>query len=311
MDFDPRVDRVVQLLAGAFGYGAVLVTGGYTMGKERPWNPTHPETGDGDDSNPAANPGLLICRPSEVLETAGKAISPKSPEYARWLAKLKPADREAVVTWNAQTDIRIRGRGQPYRFGEFQHWKRTQGVMVFPRTKPRHCVLLAMTVASLDGPLSPWLHMVAAGQHEQWAKVRPYAVACGHPGWAADEAAYRLCVRREPIRERAKARGVRAATYAPAVDRAETRLREWLERACLRVLAVYESGSESFNFGDPSALRAETWWHPERNPAQSAGNPKRRREGVRSRQSPPGFRASRAAPRRRAASIHLDHSPTG
>ena len=290
--FDSQVEAVVRLVAKAYGYGAVLVDGGYTVGKGRAWTPTCPDTGDGDESNPAANPGLTIVKPSETLEKAGRAVNEKSSGHRRWLEGLSAGDRATVDAWSDANDLRARGRGVPYRVREHQHWKQTLGVMVFPETRPRHDVMMALSVAKLDGPLSPWLHMVAAEHLHLWPDVRRYAIACGHPGWAADEAAYRLCVRREPIRDRAKLKGVRAATYCAEVDRAETRLREWLERACHRVAAVYERQDSTANHGDPSALMAETWWHPERNPVREAGNPKRRRQGVRSRQEhrPPACR---------------------
>lgn len=303
--FVPEVDTAIRLVAQAYGYGRVLVSGGFTVGKAQPWQPTDRMTGDGDESNPAASPGLAICKPSETIEKAGTAINPKSPGHARWLNRMEPGERQAVDEWNAQAAFAIRGRGKAYRFGEFQHWQQTQGVMVFPQTRPRRCVLLALAVAKLDGPLDAWLHVVAAGHFAKWPDVRRYVVACGHEGWAADEAAYRLCVRREPIRVRAKLQGIRAARYAAEVDRAEARLREWLERACFRLLAVYEREGGAENYGEPSGLRAETWWHPARSDPRRAGNPKQRRHGVRSRQEhrPPGACASRAAPRRRAATI--------
>lgn len=254
------VEKAICLIAAAYGTGPLA---GIRTMPERYWSPACRVTGDGDESNPAASAGLLVARPTETIERAGRAINPKDPKQAKWLATMPPETRNAVHAWNEANSVRQSGRGVSYRVSEHVHWKRTVGTMVVPETRPTHGPMVALADAQLDGPLEGWLILAATMQVERWPDVRRFVVACGHPGWAADEAARRIIARADPLRARAKLYGIRAETFGREVRSADCRLQGWLSEAARRFLDAYENPPDRMvNHGEANACRAETWWRP-------------------------------------------------
>lgn len=292
-DTDPAT-RGVQLLAQAYGAGQSFDRAGarYVLSSTG-WEPTDPRTGEGDESRPAASPGLSLVRETETLLRASRAINEKDREQKRLLARATSAVVEEARRWSDAHSLRKPGRGNPYRVTEFDTWTRAEGIAFVPMNPSGAKVVRALSRAGLTGPFPHLLLFAATHELSHWRKVEPFLIACGHPAWACDVVALEFFGLDRTIADGAKAAGVRAETYLRERDRARRRVDGWLERAAPRIAErLHESGSlvgeevymvdgdvrvrdggqparpsrdpSTFNCDEPSALMVETWWHPER-----------------------------------------------
>lgn len=237
-------------------------------------------TGDGDENNPAATSGLSIANRSESLMRAGSAINPKDRRQAQLLSRSDTDELQRAQAWSDENSLRKAGRRVSYKVHEFERCKTATAVLMAPRARPVARLLEALADAQLDGPLEQVLMFAATQDLRYWPKVQLYAEACGHIAWACEEASVLLALgewraRRNcnatrsasPARQRdrAKALYMRVEDYAQAVHAASARLEDWLEHASWLLLDVIAPESNVLqNFGDPSAIPSETWWHPAR-----------------------------------------------
>lgn len=267
-------DKAVRLIALAYGCGRHLedVADRFAVSVRTQ------EGGSDDEENSNVADGFYVTKQTETLMQAGRAINPKDREQARHLSRCEPDHLLAAQEWSDSHRLAPRGRGLPYRVSEFEHWKTvTKNIVMVPRARPTSRVMDALADADLDGPLEHLLMFAATQEAKYWPKVRLHAVACGHAGWACDEAGLLMAIgdcRKEhrphdlPRRrqsDRAKANGMRAETYALAVRAARSLLEEWLHRAAVRLLeAMAPESGVALNHGEPSALMAETWLRPDR-----------------------------------------------
>ena len=99
-DSDPAT-RGVQLLAQAYGAGQSFERAGarFVLSSSG-WEPTDPRTGEGDESTPAASPGLTLVRETETLLQAGRAINEKDREQKKLLARSPAEEVEAARQWS-------------------------------------------------------------------------------------------------------------------------------------------------------------------------------------------------------------------
>ncbi|WP_374607266.1 hypothetical protein [Thermomonas sp.] len=184
--------------------------------------------------------GLVICKPTETLARAGKAIAtgsdgrPKDPQLWDWWGTLSDADRQRLIEWDSG-QFGQRGRAVPYRVRQFKRWTRAAGVEHAPNVGPRPGPLLALSMARAAGMpslLEEWLLCVALQDASRWRLVALSMETVGHEAWAAEEAGYAIVYGNQGrLRDRAKRYGVRAAVYAEKVGEAREVLLRWLDKA--------------------------------------------------------------------------------
>lgn len=185
------VDKAVRLIALAHGCGRHLegVPDKFAVSTGTD------EGGSDDEENSNVADGFYVTKQTETLMQAGRAINAKDAEQRRLLRGCDADTLKAAQEWSDTHRLAPRGRGLAYRVSEFEHWKTaTQKVVMVPRARPTTRVLDALSDAGLDGPLRSLLIFVATQDAHFWPKVRLHAVACGHTGWACDEAGLLLAI---------------------------------------------------------------------------------------------------------------------
>lgn len=221
------IERAARAIAAAFGYGlSVLAPSG---------EPGHvfllpaldePDTGGLDG-------GLSISKVEKAVQTS-RGYLPTTPgrrerALAEFPVPLSLEQRAQVEAFDQQANMRK--NGDPYRVRQFKPWDNRHAGMVVATTRPRRTILQALSVADLRGPLADWLLLYATQDIARWPKVERYMVACGHPDWAAAEAAARMLGTRRPWEEVAREQMMRKGDCRQVVLAAERRLQSWLERA--------------------------------------------------------------------------------
>lgn len=184
-------DRAVRLVALAYGCGRHLedVADKFAVSTRTQ------EGGPDDEENSNVAEGFYVTKQTETLMQAGRAINAKDAEQRRLLAGCDADTLRAAQEWSDTHRLAPRGRGLAYRVSEFEHWKTaTQKVVRVPRARPTTRVLDALSDAELDGPLRSLLMFAATQDAHYWPEVRLHAVACGHAGWACDEAGLLLAI---------------------------------------------------------------------------------------------------------------------
>jgi len=236
------IDRASRLLASAWGCGSAWGAIECPVDKARRF------LRNGNESNPAATPGLTMCRQSETLERVNQFA------HRGWLERQPEIVRKEVLAWERANAHRGAKR---FNVTEHEHWQRTPKTAAYPLVRPSRTTRLALASKSLKGPLADLLLLFALEDWSRWPNVRRYAVAC-----------------------------IPAADWDRAIDdvmhsipqtRSGWLLWRWLDRAAFEflkarqeaseTLAILESMQPSGEFASGSqghGHRAETWWHPER-----------------------------------------------
>ncbi len=228
------VDLVVRSIAGAFGFGV----------------PTRPairhatRRSPSEECCPDDGAYLPIHRVHSIEQAASKYLPTQAAARKQALDRFSPRDRQAVLDFDQLAMMRSSAAADRTR--QLRSWKTQGSLTAAPVRGPGRLVLHALTDAQLDGPLAAWLMLYAIGDERRWPLVCMHMTACGHPEWAALEAARRLLVSRpqRSYRESAKGQALQEQRFRTEVQSAERRLLEWLSRASRRVAAAMGSACE-------------------------------------------------------------------
>lgn len=228
------VDLVVRSIAGAFGFGAPT----------RPTIRHATRRSSSEESCPDDGAYLPIHRVHSIEQVASKYLPTQAAARKQTLDRFSPKDRQAVLDFDQLAVMRAPAATDRTR--QLRSWKTQGSHTAAPVRGPSRLVLHALADAHLDGPLAAWLMLYAIGDERGWPLVCRYMTACGHPEWAALEAARRLLVRRpqRSYRESAKDQARQEARFRREVQSAERRLLEWLARASRRVAVAMGSACE-------------------------------------------------------------------
>ncbi len=228
------VDLVVRSIAGAFGFGAPT----------RPTIRHATRRSSSEECCPDDGAYLPIHRVHSIEQAASKYLPTQVAARKQALDRFSPKDRQAVLDFDQMAVMRAPAAADRTR--QLRSWKTQGSLTAAPVRGPGRLVLHALADAHLDGPLAAWLMLYAIGDERGWPLVCRYMTACGHPEWAALEAARRLLVRRpqRSYRESAKYQARQEARFRREVQSAERRLLEWLARASRRVAVAMGSACE-------------------------------------------------------------------
>ncbi len=228
------VDFVVRSIAGAFGFGAPT----------RPTSRHATRRSLSEESCMDDGAYLPIHRVHSIEQAASKYLPTQAAARKQALDRFSPKDRQAVLDFDQLAVMRAPAATDRTR--QLRSWKTQGSHTAAPVRGPSRLVLHALADAHLDGPLAAWLMLYAIGDERGWPLVCRYMTACGHPEWAASEAARRLLVRRpqRSYRESAKDQARQEARFRREVQSAERRLLEWLARASRRVAVAVGSACE-------------------------------------------------------------------
>lgn len=236
------IERASRLIASAWGYGSAWEATECPVDKARRF------LRNGNESNPAATPGLTMCRQSETLERV------KHFAHRGWLERQPDIVRKQVLAWE-RTNAHLGSKR--FNVTEHEHWQPTKGTAAYPIVRPARAARMALGCESLKGPLADLLLLFALEDWSRWPNVRRYAVACLPRGdW--DQA-------------------IDDVMRSVPQTRAGWLLWNWLDRAAFkflearmqteRTLAALETMQPSGELATGSqgkGHRSETWWHPER-----------------------------------------------
>lgn len=228
------VDLVVRSIAGAFGFGV----------------PTRPairhatRRSPSEECCPDDGAYLPIHRVHSIEQAASKYLPTQAAARKQALDRFSPRDRQAVLDFDQLAMMRSSAAADRTR--QLRSWKTQGSLTAAPVRGQSRLVLHALADAQLDGPLGAWLMLYAIGDERSWPLVCMHMTACGHPEWAALEAARRLLVSRpqRSYRESAKDQALQEQRFRTEVQSAERRLLEWLSRASRRVAAAMGSACE-------------------------------------------------------------------
>lgn len=231
---DEAVDLVVRSIAGAFGFGAPT----------RPTIRHATRRCSSQESCPDDGAYLPIHRVHSIEQAASKYLPTQAVARKQALDRFSPKDRQAVLDFDRMAMMRASAAADRTR--QLRSWKTQGSLTAAPVRRPSRLVLHALADAHLDGPLAAWLMLYAIGDERRWQLVCMHMTACGHPEWAALEAARRLLVGRpqRSYRESAKDQALQEQRFRTEVQSAERRLLEWLSRASRRVAAAMGSACE-------------------------------------------------------------------
>lgn len=221
---DQAIDVVGKALAGAFGLSSSMSI---------PLVRRHEEEAGGTGYRTAS---LSVFRRGTVQQSANGYLPESPAEREQVLARLKPTERATVLEFDRAACMRLPGSANRTR--QIRSWKASAAIVAVPSVRPSRTALNALVDARLDVPLEAWLLLYATGQTNHWAVVARYMEACGHPNWAAREAALRITGTRRPFRDVAREVATREARCRSEITAAERRLMDWLARASRRVAAA-------------------------------------------------------------------------
>lgn len=216
-----NVDRASRALAAAFGCGPCMAVS---------WQASWVEASPDEDGSLDPS-GLAINTRGRVVQDARRYLPSDAMARAAALRCFKGAARSLAEEFDRKANMRADACATRVR--RVQGWDnhRFSGAVVIPAVRPVRPVLLALSDASLDGPLEAWLMVYAAQKMDQWPKVELHLTAMGHAAEVAREAAAKLLGKGRSYRDGARAFGMREATYRKLVSNVEATLWSWLERA--------------------------------------------------------------------------------
>jgi len=222
LNSDPAVELVVRALANAFGLPCAM-----TVSLVRSSSGGEQEYGDSTAT-------LSVRSHGRVLQSANGYLPESRSDRQRVIHSFKQVDRDTVLEFEERA--RMRASGSAARTRQVRVWSASSMHLALPSVRPARTVLHALVDARLTGPLEPWLLVYTLGLPDHWGTVSVFMEACGHPQWAAREAALRLMGVRRPFREVAKDQAVRESSCRSEVSAAERRLLDWLSRASRSVV---------------------------------------------------------------------------
>lgn len=177
---------------------------------------------------------------------AGYGWRPDVREATRGSATPLPAQSSALsISRRGQvTEQAAKSIGGTKHLRRQQEWSKSRGVVAVTSYRMDEEALAALGFAKLDGPLEAILLLYATGDvNRYWPCVERYGLATTNAMFArealSDAMERVLCLRRRekvPCDLRAKALGVRAATYRGEVLQCRVILMCWLERAACRYM---------------------------------------------------------------------------
>ncbi len=222
------VDLVVRSIAGAFGFGAPT----------RPTIRHATRRSSSEESCPDDGAHLPIHRVHSIEQAASKYLPTQAAARKQALDRFSPKDRQSVLDFDQKAVMRAPAAADRTR--QLRSWKTQGALTAAPVRGSSRPVLHALADARLDGPLAAWLMLYALGEESGWPLVCRYMTACGHPEWAAWEAARRILDgdRHRSYREAAKDQACQESRFRRQVQAAEKRLLDWLDRASRRVAAA-------------------------------------------------------------------------
>jgi len=199
--------------------------------------------------------GLAIHSRGRVVQDARRYLPSHAASRAIALRGI-PADARSLAE-DFDRKANMRADACATRVRRVRPWDNHKfaGTVVIPAVRPVRPVLLALSEASLDGPLEAWLMVYAAQRMEFWPKVEMYLSAMGHRPEVAREAAAKFLKPREArsYRDGARSFRMRESTYRELVSKVQAILWDWLERACYALLE--ELGESSgWEVGEGKAL---------------------------------------------------------
>lgn len=240
-----NVDRASRALAAAFGCGPCMAVS---------WQASWVES-LADEEGAFDPDGLAIHSRGRVVQDARKYLPSHAASRAIALRGI-PADARSLAE-DFDRKANMRADACATRVRRVRRWDNHKfaGTVVIPAVRPVRPVLLALSEASLDGPLEAWLMVYATQRMEFWPKVEMYLSAMGHRPEVAREAAAKLLKPREArsYRDGARSFRMRESTYRELVSKVQAILWDWLERACYALLE--ELGESSgWEVGEGKAL---------------------------------------------------------
>lgn len=221
-----NVDRASKALAAAFGCGPCM-----SLPVQATWVEVLP------DENGSVDPaGLAIHTRGRVVQDARGYLPKSTRARTAALRSFRAEDRQAAEDFDQVANMRADACATRVR--RVRRWEnhRFAGALVIPTVRPVKPVLLALSDASLDGPLEAWLMVYAAQRMELWPKVELYLTVMGHTAEVARAAAAKLLGVGRSYKDGARSSGVREATYRKQVSTVEAILWDWLERASYALL---------------------------------------------------------------------------
>ncbi len=223
-----NVDRASRALAAAFGCGPCMA-----VSWQASWVESLPDEEGAFDPD-----GLAIHARGRVVQDARRYLPSHAASRAIALRGLRAADRSLADDFDRKANMRADACATRVR--RIRRWDnhRFAGTVVIPAVRPVRPVLLALSEASLDGPLEAWLMVYATQRMEFWPKVEMYLTAMGHRPEVAREAAAKLLKPKEArsYRDGARSFRMRESTYREMVCKVQAILWDWLERASYALL---------------------------------------------------------------------------
>lgn len=241
-----NVDRASRALAAAFGCGPCMAVLGQAS-----WVESLP------DEEGAFDPeGLAIHTRGRVVQDARRYLP--SDAVSRGIALRSLGADASSLAVDFDRTANMRADACATRVRRVRRWDnhRFAGTVVIPAVRPVRPVLLALSEASLDGPLEAWLMVYAAQRMEFWPRVEMYLSAMGHRPEVAREAAVKLLKPRagRSYRDGARLFRMRERTYRELVSRVQSILWDWLERASYALLEELGE-AEGWNIGEGRLLQ--------------------------------------------------------
>ena len=180
------------------------------------------------DENGSVDPaGLAIHTKGRVVQDARGYLPKSTRARTAALRSFRAEDRQAAEDFDQVANMRADACATRVR--RVRRWEnhRFAGALVIPTVRPVKPVLLALSDASLDGPLEAWLMVYAAQRMELWPKVELYLTVMGHTAEVARAAAAKLLGVGRSYKDGARSSGVREATYRKQVSTVEAILWDW------------------------------------------------------------------------------------
>lgn len=218
---DQAIDVMSKALACAYGISSSMSI------------PLVRRAEDGEGASDHRSASLSVFRRGSVQQSARGYLPVTAADRDRVLNQFKPAERKTALDFDDA--VCMRSPGSSTRTRQIRTWKPSSVMVAVPSVRPSRAAIHALIDARLAGPLEAWLLLYAAGQTSRWPIVARYMEACGHPGWAAREAAVRIMGTRRPFRDVAREVAMREAHCRSEVNAAERRLMDWLSRASRQV----------------------------------------------------------------------------
>jgi len=223
-----NVDRASKALAAAFGCGPCM-----SLPTQATWVEVLP-----DEDSSVDPAGLAIHTRGRVFQDARGYLPRSARARTAALRSFRAEDRQAAEDFDQVANMRADACATRVR--RVRRWEnhRFAGALVIPTVRPVKPVLLALSDASLDGPLEAWLMVYAAQRMELWPKVELYLTVMGHTAEVARAAAAKLLKPREArsYRDGARSFRMRESTYREMVCKVQAILWDWLERASYALL---------------------------------------------------------------------------